>query len=159
MPRLLRRLLVIFAMALFVLSSATAHAAEPLAGIWRLQSQEVNGEKSNIEPLTLQVTESGDSFTFAFSVPIDDIYFVTLSYTLRLDGTDADIKNSNGDKIGTIQMRRGGAGKYTLTMKGPNRPDSRGTLSIAADGKTLVSESDVTQAGRNIHSKQAFARN
>lgn len=153
-----RTLLSILSIALFLLPPSVVHAAEPLVGIWRLQTQEINGEKSNTDPLTLQVTQSGDAYTFAFSVPIDDIYFVTLSYTLRLDGSDAEIKNANGDKIGTIQMRRSGAGQYALTMKGPNRPDSRGTLKIAGDGKTLVSESDATQAGRNLHSKQTFGR-
>ena len=154
-----RLLLSVLAIALFVMSPSVAHAADPLVGVWRLQSQEINGEKSNTEALTLKVSESGDKLTFAFSVPIDDIYFVTTSYTLRLDGSDADIKNANGETIGTIQMRRSRAGQYTLAMKGPNRPDSRGTLTIAGDGNTLVSESDVTQAGRKLHSKQAFARN
>jgi hypothetical protein len=108
--------------------------------------------------MALQVTESGDRLAFAFSVPINDIYFVTLSYAVRLDGSNADIKDANGDKIGTIQMTRDGASRYKLVMKGANRPDSQGTLTISTDGKTLTSESDATQAGRQIHSKQTFAR-
>jgi hypothetical protein len=133
-------------------------AADPLIGTWRLQQQEVNGQKGEPDPMALQVSQSGDKFTFAFSVPINEIYFVTLSYTLRLDGSQADIKDANGQKIGTIQMTRGGAGQYKLVMKGASRPDSQGTLTISADGKALVSESDASQAGRSLHSKQTFAR-
>ena len=43
---------------------------------------------------------------------MNEIYFVTITYTLRLNGSDADIKDANGQKIGTIQMTRGGAGQY-----------------------------------------------
>jgi hypothetical protein len=56
-------------------------------------------------------------------------------------------------------MTRSGPRQYALTMKGQNRPDSQGTLTISADGKTLVSESDATQSGRSVHSKQTFSRN
>jgi hypothetical protein len=132
-------------------------AAEALVGTWRLARQELNGQHGEFEPLTLQVTQSGDRFSFAFSVPINEIYFVSLTYAVRLDGSAADIKNASGQKIGTMQMTRG-AGQYKFTMKGPGRPDSLGTLTVSADGKTLVSESDATQAGRAIHSKQTFTR-
>jgi hypothetical protein len=55
-------------------------------------------------------------------------------------------------------MTRGGPRQYVLTMKGQNRPDSQGKLTISADGKTLISESDATQSGRSVHSKQTFTR-
>jgi hypothetical protein len=132
-------------------------AAEALVGTWRLARQELNSQAGDFEPLTLQVSQAGDRFSFAFSVPINEIYFVSLTYTVRLDGSAADIKNANGQKIGTMQMTRS-AGQYKFTMKGPGRPDSLGTLTVSADGKTLVSESDATQAGRAIHSKQTFTR-
>jgi hypothetical protein len=133
-------------------------AADALVGTWRLQGQELNGQKGDHDPLALQVSEAGDKLTFAFSVPINEIYFVTLSYTLRLNGSDADIKDANGQKIGAIQMTRGAGGQYKLVMRGPNRPDSQGTLTVSADGRTLISESDVQQSGRLLHSKQTFAR-
>jgi hypothetical protein len=133
------------------------YAAEALVGTWRLSRQEINGQAGEFEPLTLQVAQAGDRFSFAFSVPINEIYFVSLTYTVRLDGSAADIKNANAQKIGTMQMTRGG-GQYKFTMKGPGRPDSLGTLTVSADGKTLVSESDATQSGRAIHSKQTFTR-
>ncbi|HEY7284285.1 MAG TPA: hypothetical protein VH497_02495 [Vicinamibacterales bacterium] len=136
-------------------------AAEPLIGLWRLQSQEINGNvTTEVEPLALQINQArGDRLRFAFSVPLPDIYFVTIAYTLRLDGSSADIMDGNNQKVGTIQMTRGGPGQYLLTMKGPNKPDSQGKITISADGKTLTSESDATQSGRSVHSRQIFVRN
>jgi hypothetical protein len=135
-------------------------AAEPLVGLWRLQRQEINGTAAEFEPLALQISQAaGDRLRFAFSVPMPDIYFVTITYTLRLDGSGAEIMDGNNQKVGTIQMTRTGPGQYLLTMKGPNKPDTQGKITISADGKTLISESDATQAGRSIHAKQIFARN
>jgi len=136
-------------------------AAEPLIGLWRLQSQEINGNVStDVQPLALQINQArGDRLRFAFSVPMPDVYFVTVSYTLRLDGSSADIMDGNNQKVGTIQMTRSGPGQYLLTMSGPNKPDSKGKITISADGKTLVSESDAVQSGRSVHSKQTFVRN
>jgi len=134
-------------------------AAEPLVGLWRLQRQEINGTAADVEPLALQVNQArGDRLRFAFSVPMPEVYFVTITYTLRLDGSSADIMDGNNQKVGTIQMTRSGPGQYVFTMKGPNKPDSQGKLTISADGKTLTSESDATQSGRAVHSKQIFSR-
>ncbi len=138
--------------------ASPARAAEPLVGLWRLQLQEINGQQGNAEPMALQISQAGDKLTFAFSVPMPDIYFVTTTYTLRLDGSSANIVNGNDQVIGTIQMTRGIAGQYTLTMKGPNMPDAQGTLTVSADGKTLTSESTATRSGRTVHSKQTFTR-
>ena len=154
----MRRALAIAAAIVFQALMVRAWAAEPLVGTWRLERQELNGEKTNSEPLTLKVSQAGDRFAFAFSVPVNQVYFVGMSYTLRLDGTEADIKNSEGAKIGTIQMTASGASQYKLIMKGPNRPDSIGKLTVSPDGKTLTSEADTVQAGRPIHSKQLFSR-
>ena len=133
-------------------------AAEPLVGLWRLQRQEVDGKARDFEPLALQISQTGDKFRFAFSVPLPEIYFVTTSYTVRLDGSSADILNGNNQKVGTVQVTRSGPGQYMLTMKGANKPDSQAKLTISADGRTLISESDATQSGRAVHSKQTFAR-
>jgi hypothetical protein len=46
-------------------------------------------------------------------------------------------------------------------LKGPNRPDSSGRLTVSPDGKTLTSETDTVQggaSGRSMHSKQIFSR-
>ena len=129
-----------------------------MAGVWRLAQQEINGQRTDFEPLTLRVLENGNQLSFAFSVASQDVDRMSVSYTLRLDGFDADIKDSNGQKIGIIQMRRGGASGYTFIMKGPNRADSQGTLTVSPDGKTLVSESASTQGGRPVQSEQTFRR-
>jgi len=140
--------------------ACTSRAAEPLVGLWRLQQQELNGQQSGFGPLALQISQAGNKLTFAFSAPMPEVYFVTTTYTLRLDGSSAGIIDGNGQKIGTIQMTRSAAGVYQLMMKGPNRPDAQGTLTVSVDGKTLISESDATapQSGRSTHSKQIFAR-
>jgi hypothetical protein len=148
--------------AIMVLMAAVVGAApEPLIGLWRLDRQEVNGEQSNAEPLTLKVTQAGDKLAFAFSVPINGVYFVSMTYSVKLDGSEAEVKNSKGDKMGTIQMSPGGPSQYKLIMKGPNRPDSSGKLTVSPDGKTMTSESDTVQggpSGRQMHSKQFFTR-
>ena len=142
-----------------LLASLVASAAEPLLGTWRLDRQEVNGAPTNAEPITLKISPAGDKLAFAFSVPVNNVYFVSMSYTLKLDGSDADVKNSQGDKIGTIQVSPAGPSQYKILIKGPNRPDSSGKLTVSADGKTLISEADTVQkAGRPIHSKQLFSR-
>jgi hypothetical protein len=147
--------------AVVVLAAAVHAAPEPLLGTWRLDSQEVNGQKTNSEPLTLKVSQSGDKLAFAFSVPVNNVYFVSMTYTVKLDGMEADVKNAQGDKVGTIQMTLGGPSQYKLILKGPNRPDSAGMLTVSPDGKTMTSQTDTVQAGpsgRPIHSRQLFSR-
>jgi hypothetical protein len=156
----MRRALVLSATTV-LLAMAVYGAPEPLLGTWRLDSQEVNGQKGNSEPLTLKVTQSGDKLAFAFSVPVNNVYFVSMSYTVKLDGSEGDVKNAKGDNVGTIQITPGGPSQYKVVMKGPNRPDSSGKLIVSPDGKTLTSEQDTMPAGvsgRAIHSKQLFSR-
>jgi hypothetical protein len=152
----------LFSAACLALMVASAHAApEPLLGTWRLDSQEVNGQKSNAEALTLKITQEGDKLAFAFSVPVNNVYFVSNTYTVKLDGSEADVKNAKGDKVGVVQMTSGGPSQYKIILKGPNRPDSSGKLTVSPDGKTLTSEQDTAQAGpggRSIHSRQSFSR-
>ena len=156
----MKHTLVLLLAAIF-LPAAVYGAPEPLIGTWRLDSQEVNGQKSNAEPLTLKVSESGDKLAFAFSVPVNNVYFVSMTYTVKLDGSESDVKNSQGEKIGTIQVTSGGPSQYKLVLKGPNRPDSAGKLTVSPDGKTLTSETDTVQGGqggRSMHSRQLFSR-
>jgi hypothetical protein len=137
---------------------AAAAPAEPLVGTWRLERQEVNGAQSKSEPLTLKIAAEGDKLAFAFSVPVNDVYFVSMTYTAKLDGSSAEVKNAHGETIGTIQLTASGPAQYKLLLKGPNRPDSAGKLTVSADGKTLISEAETAQAGRTLHSKQFFSR-
>jgi hypothetical protein len=148
------------ALALWLTSIASC-AGQPLVGIWHLDRQEVNGTPINAEPMTLKIAPTGDKLSFAFSVPVNNVYFVSMSYTAKLDGSEADVKNSQGDKVGTIQITPEGASQYKIVVKGANRPDSSGKLTVSPDGKTLTSESDTTQKGpygRPIHSRQLFSR-
>jgi hypothetical protein len=154
----MRRAAAISAVILFQAAVVQLRAADPLIGTWRLQSQEVNGEKTNSEALTLRVSQSGDKLAFAFSVPVNNVDFVSMSYTVRVDGSEGDVKNAQGAKIGTIKLSPAGPSRYSMTLKGANRPESSGKLAVSADGKTLTSESDTLQAGRTIHSKQSFSR-
>jgi hypothetical protein len=157
----MKRALVLSAAALLLVANAVCTAAEPLIGTWRLDSQEVNGQKSNAEPLTLKISQSGDKLAFAFSVPVNDVYFVSMTYTVKLDGTEADVRNSQGEKVGTVQVTASGPFQYKLILKGPNRPDSSGKLTVSPDGKTLSSEQDTAPGGpsaRSMHSRQVFSR-
>jgi hypothetical protein len=153
--------LVLSAAVVLLTSAAFCAAPEPLIGTWRLDSQEVNGQKSTIDPLTLKISQAGDKLAFAFSVPVNNVYFVSMTYAVKLDGSEADVKNSSGEKIGTIQVTPSGASQYKLVLKGPNRPDSSGKLTVSADGKTLASEQDTVPGGpsaRSMHSRQIFSR-
>jgi len=150
----------LFALAL-LLSGFALGAPEPIVGTWRLDRQEVNGTLINSEPMTLKVSPSGDRLSFAFSVPVNNVYFVSMSYTAKLDGSEADVKNAQGDRVGTIQITTAGPAQYKVLIKGANRPDSAGKLTVSPDGKTLISESDTAQKGpygRPIHTRQLFLR-
>lgn len=144
--------------AAILLAPAVFAASDPLVGTWRLDRQEINGSQTKGEPLTLRITPDGDKLAFAFSIPINNVYFVSMRYSVKLDGSQADVKNANGDKIGTVEIKPAGPSQYVLTMKGPNRPDSTGKLTVSADGKTLISETEAVQAGRPVHSKQFYSR-
>jgi hypothetical protein len=144
-----------------LLATGLYAAPNPLLGTWRLDSQEVNGQKSDSEALTLKISQDGDKLAFAFSVPVNNVYFVSATYTAKLDGSEADVKNAKGDKVGTVQITPGGPSEYKLILKRPNGPDSSGKLTVSPDGKTLTSEQNTVQAGpggRSIHSKQLFSR-
>ena len=145
-----------------VLAATAIYAAPvPLVGTWRLDSQEINGQKTNAEPLTLKITQEGDKLNFAFSVPVNNVYFVSMSYAVKLDGSEADVKNASGEKVGTVQITSAGPSQFKVTLRGPNRPESSGKLTVSADGKRLTSEQDTAPggpSGRSIHSKQMFSR-
>src|SRR5277367_1796060 len=75
------------------------------------------------EPLPLRISQSGDKLAFAFSVPVNNVDFVSMSYTVGLNGTEGDVKNARGEKIGTIMLAPAGASRYNMTLKGSNRPE------------------------------------
>lgn len=152
----MNRVLLVAALIVIRAAMMPALAAEALPGTWQLDSQEINGEKANAGPLTLKISQAVDKLTFAFFVNNTDL--ASMTYTVQLDGSEADVKNAKGDKVGTIRMTRVGVSRYKLTLKGPHRPDSSGTLTVSPDGKTLTSETDSIQSNRPTHSKQVFSR-
>src|SRR5580658_10892551 len=97
-----------------VLLAGPARAAEPLLGRWLLVSQEIGGQKTEVDELTLRVIPTGQTLEFAYSVPVNNIQFVSLRFAARPDGTEADVTNANGQKIGTVKVTRSGAAQYRI---------------------------------------------
>src|ERR1700736_6399387 len=134
--------------AIVVLSAVQAWAAEPLVGRWLLKSQDVGGQQTAADPLTLRIVQRGNTFEFGYSVPVNNIQFVSMSFASHLDGTEADGKNSQGNKIGTVKINKAGGSRYKVGLEGPNRPSSVGTMTVSADGKTLTSDSEANVPGK-----------
>ena len=144
---------------IFLLVAAQAWAVEPLVGRWLLKSQEVGGQQTDADALTLRIVQRGNAFEFGYSLPVNNIQFVSMSFASHLDGADADVKNSQGDKIGTVKITKAGGSLYKVVLAGPNRPTANGTMAVSADGKTLTCDSDATVPGRGAtHTHQIFSR-
>jgi hypothetical protein len=144
---------------ILLLAAAQAWAAEPLVGRWLLKTQEVGGQQTDSDPLTLRIVQRGNSFEFGYSLPVNNIQFVSMSFASRLDGAEADVKNSQGNKIGTVKITKAGASLYKVVLEGPNRPSAVGTMTVSADGKTLTSDSDASVPGKGpVHTHQIFSR-
>jgi hypothetical protein len=154
----MKRILFVRAALVLLAFVASARAAEPLVGVWQLDHQEFNGQKRETEPLTLRISRDGDKFAFAFAVPVNNIDYVSLSYAAKLDGTEAEVKNARGVKVGTVQITTPSASHYKLVLKGENRPETTVHLTVSADGNTLTSQSDSTQAGQPAKLVQTFSR-
>lgn len=137
-----------------------AWGAEAIAGSWLLKTQQVAGEEAPVSrPLTLRVTASGDALQFEYSVTAGQKQEISLRFTARLNGAEADVKNFAGTKIGTARVTRGGASTYLITLQGANRPTSSGKMTVSNNGKTLVSESDaIAPGGKKTHTTQIFER-
>ncbi len=144
---------------LLVFALMQAWAAEPIAGTWLLKRQEVAGRDTASRPLTLRITQSGDSLEFEYSVVVNQKQEVSLRFAAKLDGSEAEVKNSAGRKIGVAKVTRGGPSQYLVMLQGPNRPTSSGKITLSSDGKTLKSESDaVGSDGAKLHTLQVFER-
>jgi hypothetical protein len=143
-----------------MLSAGPARAAEPLLGRWLLVSQEIGGQKTAVDELTLRVTMAGQALEFAYSVPVRDIQFVSLRFAARPDGAEADVTNANGQKIGTAKVTKSSASQYRLVLQGQNKPTASGTMTVSADGKTLTWESESKQPGQSALTRmvQVFSR-
>jgi hypothetical protein len=144
---------------ILLLAAAQAWAVEPLVGRWLLKSQEVGGQQTDADKLTLRIVQRGNAFEFGYSLPVNDIQFVSMSFASHLDGAEADVKNSQGNKIGTVKVSKAGASLYRVILEGPNRPSAIGTMAVSADAKTLTCDSDANVPGKGpIHTHQIFSR-
>ena len=103
-------------------AAAQAWAAEPIAGKWILKSQQVSGRETASQPLTLRITQAGDLLEFEYSVAVDQKQEVSLRFAARLDGSAADVKKSDGRKIGTAKVSRGGPSQYLVTLRRSQPP-------------------------------------
>lgn len=139
-----------FLLSMLIPVFGETRATEPLVGIWKLERQEMNGEKTDFEPLTLRIAQSGDKLAFAFSVPVNNIHYVSMRYVVKLDGSDGEVKNGQGENIGVIKMTKSAAYEYKFVLSGTNRPQTSGKLTVSPDGLHLTSESGKL--------KQVFAR-
>lgn len=119
-------------------------------------SQVVNGEKVDSDPLMLRIYKSGDALEFAYSVPVNNIFFVSTTFTsVHLDGSESDVKDARGKKVGTVKITKTGPLEYKALLQGPNRPTASSKLTISADSKTLTSESGRgTSAAVQVFSRQ-----
>jgi hypothetical protein len=144
---------------IFLVATTQAWAAEPLVGLWRLVSQEVGGQKMDADSLTLRIIQTGNNLEFAYSLPVNNIQFVSMRFTSRLDGTEGEVKNAQGNKIGTVKVSKADASEYKVILQGDNRPTANGKMKVSADGKTLTCESDSkTPQQENKHTVQVFSR-
>jgi hypothetical protein len=143
-----------------LLLTGPARAAEPLLGRWLLVSQEVGGQKTEVEELTLRIVMRAQTFEFGYSVPVNNIQFVSLRFAARPDGTEADVTNGNGQEIGTAKLTKSSALQYKLVIQGRNKPTASGTMTVSADHKTLTWESESKQSGRSAVTRtvQVYSR-
>jgi len=144
--------------AFLILAIPVVWADDPLSGKWLLKHQEVAGKETASNPLTLAITPSGKAFDFAFIVTVNNTPTVSLKFTSSLDGAEAEVAGGDGKKMGTARVSREGA-SYKVLMEGTGRPAVTTFMTVAPDGKTLTSESDVTTpSGVKVHTEQIFAR-
>jgi hypothetical protein len=143
-----------------LLSTASLRAAEPILGRWVLASQEIDGQKSKIDELTLRISMVGSTLVFAYSVPVNNIQFVSLRFAVHPDGSDADVTNANGQKIGTVKVTKVNPLQYKILLTGKDRPTAPGTMTVSADRKTLTSESESKRPGQSTVTRmvQVFSR-
>ena len=142
-----------------LIAAALSAADEPLVGKWLLKSQQVSGQETTSRPLTLEIRPTGGALEFEYSVPSNSSKSISLHFVAHPDGSASDVKNAQGQKIGTAKLLRGSALEYSLTLEGPNRPTASGKMKLSADRATLVCESDsAAPGGAKIHTVQVFAR-
>ena len=149
-----RTVLVVGAFCLLAVSQAWAE--EPLVGTWQLIYQKVGDMKDMPRPLpALKITQSGTALNFAYSSGLEGRVF--MSFTVYLDGSEGDIKNDQGGKIGTAKLIKRGK-EYTLVLQSANRPPEPGKIYFrpGEEGKILTMESDVILPDRGPNPTHIF---
>ncbi len=147
-----------------LLFASVASAAEPIVGTWKLESQIVNGQHLDFEEMTLRVYPTGDSYEFAYSVPVNKIHFVSQRFVkVHFDGSDADVQDVKNNKVGTVKITKGATTKagtqYKVVISGANHPTGESTLTVSADGKKLTAAATATIPNKEpITSLQVYAR-
>src|SRR5580698_8027775 len=107
-----------------------ARAAEPILGRWLLISQEVGGQRTEVDKLTLRIVMRGQTLEFGYSVPVNNIQFVSLRFAARPDGSEADVTNANGQKMGTVKVTKVSPLQYKILLQGKDKPLAPGTMTI-----------------------------
>ncbi len=145
-------------MALFFIY-ASAWAAEPIIGAWRMTKQEMTGRPENSTPLILRVRETLEGTEFAYTGTVDNQPVAMITFTSRLDGKECDVKDRTGAKIGSAKVKKAGTLEYEIVMTPANRPETIGRMRLVDAGKTLISESDTDNGSKGkIHAVQVFIR-
>jgi len=139
---------VLFTGLFCLLAMSRAWAEEPLVGAWQLIYQKVGDMKDMPKPLpAMKITQSGTALHFAYLEGLEGRVF--MSFTVYLDGSEADIQNDKGGKIGTARLTKKGK-EYTLVLQSSNRPPEPGKLYFrpGEEGKILTMESDAILPNR-----------
>jgi hypothetical protein len=101
--------------------------------------QKSSAGKSAAIPLTLKVTELGGNLQFSYSIQGGKL--ITMVFAAHLDGAEVDVKDGTGQKIGSVVVRKVGAGSYDVALKSPGKAPVPGKMTVSKDGKTLTLES------------------
>jgi hypothetical protein len=142
--------------ALLALGALQAWAAEPLVGRWQMISQSMGGRGARPLPVAIRITQNGTALEFTYLMGAMEE--VTMSFTVRLDGSEAPVLNGKGAPMGAARLTKSGE-KYTLIMQSPGRPPEPGTMTVTNKGAILHCESDAMVPGQGAtHIVQEFAR-
>ncbi|MGA2263637.1 MAG: hypothetical protein ABSH28_19650 [Acidobacteriota bacterium] len=139
--------------------AAAAQAAEPLAGSWVLTANSYDSKPAPVTiPLGLKVTESGGSLQFQYSMNGGQL--ITMVFAARMDGSEVDVKDGTGKRIGSAIVHKVSANDYELVLKSPGAPDSPGKMTVSNGGNTLTCESTTRLPGHDKPTKvtQVFTR-
>ena len=139
------------------MAAAPAFAAEKLAGLWQMVYQQVGGAKTPPEPLAIRITQTNGAFRFDYLLNRE--MELTRTFTAKLDGSAATIRDSSGAVKGIARLTKVSDTEYTLIMQSPFKPQEPGKLILAEKGNLLRCESDAIMPNHALsHVVQVFAR-